>query len=119
MTPPTTRCRRGDVVLVPFPFTDLSSTKQRPALVVSADSWNAAQSDVVLVALTSQITGPRLPGELVLGAADLQSGGLLKPSLVRTTKIFTMHQGLLRRTLGRLPESVTATVLSELRNFFG
>lgn len=119
MTPPTTSCRRGDIVLVPFPFTDLSSAKQRPALVVSADGWNTAQSDVVLVALTSQVTGPRAPGDLVLSAAELQSGGLPKPSLVRTTKIFTMHQGLLRRTLGRLPESTTATVLAELRKFFG
>lgn len=118
MTPPTTSCRRGDVVLVPFPFTDLSSTKQRPALVVSADGWNAAQSDVVLVALTSQMTGLRAPGDLVLTADDLQSGGLPKPSLVRTAKIFTMHQGLLRRTLGRLPEPATAAVLAELRNFF-
>jgi len=118
MTPSTTSCRRGDVVLVPFPFTDLSSAKQRPALVVSADSWNAAQTDVVLVAPTSQLTGPRAPADLVLTAADLQAGELPKPSLVRATKIFTMHQGLLRRTLGHLPESATAGVLAELRNFF-
>jgi mRNA interferase MazF len=113
-----TSCKRGDVVLVPFPFTDLSSAKQRPALVTSADAWNAAQSDVVLVALTSHMTGPRAPGDYVLTVADLHSGGLPKPSLVRTTKIFTMHQGLLRRTLGHLPDSATSAVLSELRQFF-
>ena len=64
MTPVATSCRRGEVVLVPFPFTDLSSAKQRPALVVSADDWNAAQPDVVLVAITSQTTGPRTLGHL-------------------------------------------------------
>ena len=118
MTPPTTTCKRGDVVLVPFPFTDLSSAKQRPALVVSAEAWNNSQPDVVLIAITSQMGGKGEPGEIVLAAADLQSAGLPKPSRVRTTKIFTMHQGLLRRTLGRLPDSTSMAVLAELRRFF-
>ena len=50
----TTRYRRGDIVLVPFPFTDLSSTQKRPALVVSPDRFNAHAQDVLLVAITSQ-----------------------------------------------------------------
>jgi len=106
------------VVLVPFPFTDLSSVKPRPALVASADRWNAAQPDVVLVAVTSQIPATLAPGEISLSVADQQAGGLPKPSLVRTAKIFTMHQGLLRRTLGRLPDSKVTVVLSELQRFF-
>ena len=51
----TTRYGRGDIVLVPFPFTDRSSTKKRPALVVSPDSFNKHAQDVVLVAITSQL----------------------------------------------------------------
>ncbi len=118
MTPPTTSCRRGDVVLVPFPFTDLSTTKQRPALVVSPDTWNATQPDVMLVALTSQMTGAPGAQDLMLAPADVAAAGLPKPSRVRTTKLFTMHQGLLKRTLGHLPDSTTAAVLAQLRNFF-
>lgn len=118
MTPPTTSCRRGDVVLVPFPFTDLSTTKQRPALVVSPDAWNAAQSDVMLVALTSQMSVAPGAQDLVLAPTDVTAAGLPKPSRVRTTKLFTMHQGLLKRTLGHLPDSTTAAVLAQLRNFF-
>jgi hypothetical protein len=68
MTPPTTSCRRGDVVLVPFPFTDLSTTKQRPALVVSPDAWNATQPDVMLIAITSQMAVAAGPQDLVLTA---------------------------------------------------
>jgi len=116
--PFTTTCKRGDIVLVPFPFTDLSASKQRPALVISADDWNASQSDVVLVAVTSQIPETPVVGEVLLNLADLQAGGLPKASLVRTTKIFTMHQGLLRRTLGRLPEATVAGILGDLRKFF-
>jgi|SRR5579862_2755256 len=50
----TTRYNRGDIVLVSFPFTDLSSSKRRPALVVSPDAFNRAMQDVVLAAITSQ-----------------------------------------------------------------
>src|SRR5256885_13254971 len=53
--PSTTRYKRGDIVLVPFPFTDLSSSKRRPALVVSPDWFNSSNQDLVLVGITSQI----------------------------------------------------------------
>jgi mRNA interferase MazF len=108
---------RGAVVLVPFPFTDLSAIKQRPALIVSPDAWNATQSDVVPCAITSQLMAPPAGGDLLISSADLPACGLPKPSLVRTTKIFTMHQGLLRRTLGRLPDTTLQRTLAELRRF--
>ena len=117
MTPLTTSSRRGDVVLVPFPFTDLSTTKQRPALVVSPDAWNAAQSDVLLVAITSQLNVTPGPQDIVLAPADVIAGGLPKPSRIRTTKLFTMHQGLLKRTLGHLPDATTSAALAQLRSF--
>ena len=53
--PSTISYKRGDVVLVPFPFTDFSSSKQRPALVVSADGLNATRDDVLVAAITSQV----------------------------------------------------------------
>jgi mRNA interferase MazF len=52
--PSTTNFKRGDM-LAPFPFTDLSSAKQRPALVVSSDVLNATSDDVLVAAISSQI----------------------------------------------------------------
>lgn len=48
--PPTTRSEFGDVVLVPFPFTDQSTTKNRPAVVVSSSAYNANRPDIVVAA---------------------------------------------------------------------
>ncbi|MBX9641193.1 MAG: type II toxin-antitoxin system PemK/MazF family toxin, partial [Mycobacteriaceae bacterium] len=46
--PPTTRYSFGDVVLVPFPFTDQSTSKKRPAVVVSSDAYHQARPDLVI-----------------------------------------------------------------------
>ena len=50
----TSRFSFGDVVLVPFPFTDQSGTKKRPAVVVSSHSYNASRRHIVIMAITSQ-----------------------------------------------------------------
>ena len=47
--------KRGDVVLVAFPFTDLSTTKMRPAIVISSEKFNRKFNDIVVAAITSQI----------------------------------------------------------------
>jgi len=50
--PSTTRYRRGDIVLVSFPFTDLSSSKRRPALVISPDAFNKQGEDLAVLQRT-------------------------------------------------------------------
>jgi mRNA interferase MazF len=92
----TTRYRRGDIVLVSFPFTDLSSSKRRPALVVSPDSFNQAMQDVVLAAITSQSAeGDAFtvePGDCIDGIPP-------RKSVVKPAKLFTMHSTLVLKKL--------------------
>jgi mRNA interferase MazF len=52
--PSTTSYKRADIILVFFPFTDLTSSKRRPALVISPDFFNALNQDVILATITSQ-----------------------------------------------------------------
>jgi len=113
-----TRCRQGDVVLVPSPFTDLTTVKQRPALVLSADWFNASRSDCVVAALTSQIPSHLQPDEYRLCSGDLLAGGLPKPSLVRLEKLFTISQALLRRRLGTLPRATMEALLRQMKRVF-
>lgn len=90
--------KRWEIVLVPFPFTDLSSTKRRPALIVSPDKYNNGK-DVVIAYITSQMSVlPRL------GDYDLQKwkeAGLPKPSKVRM-KFATIDKGIIIKKIGEL-----------------
>ena len=68
----------GDVVLVTFPFSDRTSTKKRPAVVVSSPAYHQSRPDLILMAITSQaIMSPR-SGEVIIH--DWQAAGLLKAS---------------------------------------
>jgi mRNA interferase MazF len=91
-----TRYRPGDIVLVRFPFTDLSATKKRPALVLSTPRFTARQGDVVVLAMTSQ---PQSEAKLRLSRWQL--AGLPKPSWLKPV-IGTLAVTLILRHLGRL-----------------
>ena len=112
----TTAYRQGDIVLVAFPFTDLTSTKRRPALVLSPDSFNAAGEDLVLAAVTSHITGD--PNAVHLRRSDFAEGGLPKASMVKTTKLFTMHSSLVAKRICALRIEKMVEILGALRGFF-
>lgn len=101
MMPPMTRFEPGDVVLVPFPFTDQSATKKRPAVVISSKAYNAERPDVVIMAVTSQIKPTPIIGEVIV--QDWQAAGLLKPSAIKPV-ITTIEKRLVIQTLGRLNE---------------
>jgi mRNA interferase MazF len=112
--PSTTRYKRGDIVLVPFPFTHLSSSKRRPALVISPDAFN--DQDVVLAAITSQLTEDQ--HSLVIEQQDCVDETLPRQSFVKLTKIFTIHSTLIVKKLCAVREEKLTAVLNELRQFF-
>lgn len=91
-----TRYDAGDVVLVRFPFTDLSSSKLRPALVVSTSRYQSRYSDVVVLALTSQ-----QQRDDNVRIAEWRSAGLPKPSWLKPV-IGTLAATLIVRRLGKL-----------------
>lgn len=89
----------GEVILVPFPFTDQSGAKKRPAVVVSSNGYNANRRDFIIMAITSQMRTPPGFGEALV--ADWQAAGLVKPSVLKPV-FTTIEQGLVVRTLGAL-----------------
>lgn len=106
--------KRGDVVLVPFPFSSQTGIKKRPAVIVSSDSYNRFSSDVVIMAVTSKKEKTLKSGEYVL--EDWKRAGLLKPSVIKLA-LATVERTLVLKKLGRLSESDLAraeNALSEL-----
>jgi mRNA interferase MazF len=97
----------GNVVLVPFPFTDQSGTKKRPAVVVSSSHYNASRRDIMIMAITSQIRQPLAFGDAIL--ADWQVAGLIKPSVLKAV-FTTIEQNLVIRIMGTLSPDDTITL---------
>ena len=108
-----TRFEFGDVVLIPFPFTDQSITKKRPAVVVSSAAYNAERPDLIVMAVTSQVQ-PENRFDTPL--QDWQQAKLLKPSVVKPV-IATIEQGLVIRRLGRLGAEDRKMLAERLRVF--
>ncbi len=99
--PSTTTYEFGDVVLVPFPFTDQSTSKRRPAVVVSSAAYHRERQDLILLAITSQTRTSGFAGEALI--ARWRESGLLKPSILKPV-LATVERRLLRRKLGSLSE---------------
>ena len=77
-----TTFNKGDIILIPFPFTDLSTTKQRPALIVSSNWFNHQSSDFIVMAISSQIPPQISKVEYLLSTTDQETSGLPKRSII-------------------------------------
>jgi mRNA interferase MazF len=99
--------RRGDIVLVPFPYTDLSAARVRPAVVVSS----AAIAEDLIVAM---VTGRAQTGRTDYALKDWTDAGLARPSWVRA-KLATLHERLIQFSPGRLSSRDMSAVDKRLR----
>ena len=113
--PSTTTFRRGDVVLVEFVFADESGTKLRPALVLSTAAYHRSRSEVIIAAITSNVTR-HLYGDHEI--ADWQHAGLLFPSSV-TGVVRIVKRPMIRRRIGTLHEFDQRAVDLALRRSMG
>lgn len=89
----------GNILLVPFPFTDQTGTKKRPAVVVNSAIYNQRHNDLILMAITSQVRKPLTLGELEI--IEWQKAGLLKPSVVKPV-FTTIEERIVIKKLGSL-----------------
>jgi len=106
--------QRGDVVLIPFPFTDLSSIKTRPAVVLSVGDFEAATGDLTVAMITSVRHDTPFDYEL----KDWRAANLLASSWVRA-KLATLSARLVRYRPGRLSDADLAGVEERIRQSLG
>ncbi|MGE0454248.1 MAG: type II toxin-antitoxin system PemK/MazF family toxin [Vicinamibacteria bacterium] len=114
-----TTCRRGDVVVVNVVFTGQAGSKPRPALVVSADSFNEKLPDVILCPISSQPRFFAKPGAGDHPLEHWKAAGLRHPSTVRVSNLVAVEKKIVKRVLGAAHPDDLAAVEEELRSALG
>ena len=104
--------RHGDVLLVPFPFSDLSATKTRPAVVVSSAQYHAHEPDLILAAITSRLAAASGAMDYVL--KDWRAAGLRFPSALKPV-LFTLDPARVLFHVGALTPTDLGQVDQRLR----
>jgi mRNA interferase MazF len=91
---------QGHIVLIPVPFTDLTSQKRRPVIVISNNAYNQNKADIVVVAMTSSPA----PADFAftINSSDLSSGRLNRPGQIRVDKIYTLAQAIVVKVFGKV-----------------
>lgn len=111
--------KRGTIVLTRFPFTDLSSIKRRPALIVS--QTESPEGDVIVAFITSNTDKPEIKTDLSFTESDKSfiDSGLKKSSLIRLAKLSTLNKSIFTGELGFLHEETMKLVDEKLKLALG
>lgn len=104
--------RPGDIVLVNFPFTDLLSSKVRPAIIITVKG-----EDVIILGIFSKIPDKMQDSFFVVDETDgyFTKTGLKKKSIIKTEKIAVIHSSNIKKSLGSLPQSIFEIVKRKLK----
>ncbi len=106
------KIEKGDIVLIPFPFTDLNAVKTRPALVVWVDPQ---YNDFILMGITSKSSGDH---KFPITTKNLNEGSLPKKSYVRYAKIATLNRSIVKRKVGRLEAAIFGQLIDKFLVLF-
>lgn len=102
---------QGDLVLVPVPFTNLTSQKRRPVIVISNSTYNRRSAEVVVVAMTSN---PQwVLHSFTITDADIVAGSLNRPGTVRADKIYALAQSIIVKKFAQVSPSVIERIRGE------
>lgn len=99
---------KGDVVVVPFPFSDLTQAKKRPALVISALEGD----DLILCQITSRMLKDKY--SLSLKDEDFEEGSLKQVSNIRPNRIFTADEHIILYKIGKIKQEKLRKLIEKL-----
>ncbi len=109
-----TMYKQRQIVLVPFPYSDLSGNKRRPVLIVSNDSYNKAFDDVLVCVITSNLRQDRY--SVLLSNDDLEIGILPESSVVKSHKLFTIHKDKIVKTFSLVKNEFFGQVNEKIKH---
>ena len=108
--------KQGDIVLIPVPFTDLTSSKKRPVLILSDNRYNEITDDLIVAAITSNVDNKIYTVKIT--AKNLTDGALLYDSCIRADKLYTLSQSIIIKKFGTVKYDVLKAVVEKLLNIF-
>ena len=108
--------KQKEIILLPYPFSNLGGTKVRPALVVSNNQFNKKSDDCVMIPLITIIKDE--PYSVIIKQKNLSSGKLLKLSRIRADKIFSVEKNLIIMKIGKLNDNIFKKVKQEIFKIF-
>jgi mRNA interferase MazF len=103
---------QGDILLVPFPFTNLGGIKKRPVLVLSHDSYNKKSADIITCGITSNVKDAQC--SVLIDNSSLSSGSLPTQSRIKADKLFTLDKTIIIKKIGKIDKETMKAVKEEL-----
>jgi mRNA interferase MazF len=110
------KVQQKEIVLLPYPFSNLNERKFRPAVVISNNTFNKISNDCLAIPLTSVIKNE--PYSILINESDLERGRLIKPSRVRVDKIFAVEKNLINVKIGLLNDFIFEDIRKSLLDLF-
>ncbi len=108
--------KQRDIILVPFPFSDQSGQKVRPALIVSNDSFNKASNDLLVCAITTNLKPSKY--SVLIGKKDIEDGILYEVSSIKVENIFKIQKSLVIKTIATIKDVTFSKVIEILFELF-
>ncbi len=107
--------RQRDIVIVSFPFSDLSMRKVRPVLILSNDAYNQQSSDIVVCGLTTNLRPA--PYSIIIDVTDIEQPGTLRHrSRIKADTIASLEQSLIVKQIARLKLSIFGKIVTEIED---
>lgn len=112
-----TRCEimpnPGELILIPVPFTDLSSQKRRPVIVISSGEYNQSSRDVLVIAINSNLQP--MPYSIPLNSEDMATEILNQTSIIRADLVCTLEQSLIVKRFGVVKSEILERVIATIQ----
>ncbi len=105
-----------EIVLMPFPYSDFSGKKVRPVIIVSNDKFNSSSQDLIVCAITSNISKDHYT--ILLKKDCLEKGRLLDDCCVKVENIAKIDRSLVIKKIGSLKQDIFSEVLGKLNTLF-
>ena len=106
--------KQGELVVVPFPFSDLTTIRQRPVLIISNNRYNDTSEDIITCGITSNLKNSQY--SILFDNPDLLEGSLPVKSRIKVDKLFTLNKNIIIKRIGRINKETFDKVKNEFFN---